>query len=126
MRRFAAVLAASFVSVAAFAQVRETIHVNIVEVPVTVADRAGNPVRGLTEKNFELFDNGKKRTITSFDVVDFAAAESVNAISPMNPVARRSFLLLFDLGFSSPNSLRRAQEAARKFVNDALQPRDIV
>src|SRR5437899_5207644 len=126
MRRFAAVFAASFLSSAAMAQVKETILVNLVEVPVTVVDRAGNPIRGLAEKNFELFDDGKKRAITSFDVVDFAASDSVNAISPLNPVARRSFVLLFDLGFSSPNSLLRAQDAARKFVKDALQPRDIV
>jgi VWFA-related protein len=111
----------------AFAQMRETVNVNVVEVPVWVADSSGNPVRGLTAANFEIYDNGKKQTITSFDKVDFAAKDAaVNAISPINPAARRSFLLLFDLGFSSPRSLVRAQEAARKFVTTAVQPRDLV
>jgi VWFA-related protein len=110
----------------AFAQMRETVNVNVVEVPVTVADSGGNPVRGLTAANFEIYDNGKKQTITSFDKVDFASKEGVSALSPMNPAARRSFLLLFDLGFSSPRSLVRAQEAARKFVATAVQPRDLV
>ena len=63
MRRFAAVFAASFLSSAAMAQVKETILVNLVEVPVTVVDRAGNPIRGLAEKNFELFDDGKDTLI---------------------------------------------------------------
>jgi VWFA-related protein len=110
----------------AFAQMRETVNVNVVEVPVSVVDSSGNPVRGLTAANFEVYDNGKKQTITSFDKADFAVKEPVNAISPMNPAARRSFLLLFDLAFSSPRSLVRAQEAARSFVTTAVQPRDLV
>jgi VWFA-related protein len=110
----------------ALAQMRETVNVNVVEVPVWVVDSSGNPVRGLTTANFEVYDNGKKQTITSFDKADFGAKEAVNAISPMNPAARRSFLLLFDLGFSSPRSLVRAQEAARSFVTTAVQPRDLV
>ena len=84
--------------VVALAQVRETVNVNIIEVPVTVVDSSGNPVRGLTAANFELYDQGKKRDVTSFDKIDFGVSESVSAISPLNPAARRTFLLLFDLG----------------------------
>src|SRR5207244_4489623 len=113
-------------AVVALAQVRETVNVNVIEVPVTVVDSSGNPIRGLTKANFELLDQGKKRDITSFDKIDFGAAESVSAISPLNPAARRTFLLLFDLGFSSPNSLSRAQDAARRFVKENVQPRDLV
>ena len=111
---------------AAAAQVRENITVNIVEVPVTVVDSSGNPVRGLTAANFELFDQGKKQKITSFDTVDFTIREADSAIAPLNPAARRSFLLLFDLGYSGPNALTRAQDAARRFVKESVQPRDLV
>ena len=111
----------------AFAQMRETVNVNIVEVPVSVVDSSGNPVRGLTAANFEVYDGGKKQAITSFDKIDFGSKEvAVNAISPLNPAARRSFLLLFDLGFSTPHALERAQDAARRFVSTAVQPRDLV
>src|ERR1041385_7539172 len=113
-------------AVVVFAQVRETVNVNVIEVPVTVVDGSGNPVRGLTRENFELYDQGKKRDITSFDKIDFGTTEAVNAISPLNPAARRTFLLLFDLGYSSPNSLQRAQDAARRFVKDNVKPRDLV
>src|SRR5438132_9332836 len=113
-------------AVVALAQVRETVNVNVIEVPVTVVDSSGNPVRGLTKENFELYDQGKKRVITSFDKIDFGTAESLSAISPLNPAARRTFLLLFDLGYSSPNSLQRAQDAARRFVKQSVQPRDLV
>src|SRR4051794_21292272 len=121
------IAAIAMCATSAFAQLKETVNVNVIEVPVTVVDSSGNPVRGLTAANFEVYDNGKKQTITSFDKVDFALKDGgVTAISPINPAARRSFLLLFDLGFSSPRSLARAQEAARSFVTTAVQPRDLV
>jgi VWFA-related protein len=126
MRTLRIVAVLSLLALAAVAQMRETVNVNVIEVPVTVVDSSGNPIRGLTAANFELLDQGKRREITSFDKIDFAASEVSSAISPLNPAARRSFLLLFDLGFSSPKSLQRAQEAARKFVTDNVQPRDLV
>src|SRR5260221_11805132 len=105
---------------------QETVTVHVVEVPVTVIDREGNPVRGLKPENFELFDDGKRQTITAFDAIDFASTASVSAISPLNPNARRSFLLLFDLGYSSIKSIARARVAARKFLAANIQPRDLV
>jgi len=110
----------------ALAQVGEKITVNVIEVPVTVVDGSGNPVRGLTAANFELFDDGVRRPIAALESVDFAAAVEASAFTPVNPAARRSFMLLFDLGFSSPNALARAQEAARRFVRDTVTPRDLV
>jgi len=126
MKRYTAIAFALLVATSAFAQLRETVNVNVVEVPVSVVDSSGNPVRGLTAANFEIYDGGKKQAITSFDKIDFGTKETVSAISPLNPAARRSFLLLFDLGFSSPKSLGRAQDAARRFVTTAVQPRDLV
>jgi VWFA-related protein len=124
--RFRTILMVLAFASSALGQLRETVNVNVVEVPVSVVDGSGNPVRGLTAANFEVYDGGKRQAITSFDKIDFGSAETVNAISPLNPAARRSFLLLFDLGFSSPKSLVRAQEAARNFVRTAVQPRDLV
>jgi VWFA-related protein len=120
------IAALALCATSAFAQLKETVNVNVIEVPVSVVDSSGNPVRGLTAANFEVYDGGKKQAITSFDKIDFGSSETANAISPLNPAARRSFLLLFDLGFSSPKSLVRAQEAARSFVRTAVQPRDLV
>jgi len=108
----------------AVAQVHETIHVNLVEVPVTVVSRAGDPVRGLKKENFELFDQRKKVAITSFDVIDFSSPDYKRA-SPLNPAARRSFLLLFDLSFASPVGLTKAKEAALNFIARGMQQRDL-
>ncbi len=117
---------AFFITATASAQVKESITVSYVEVPVTVVDRAGNPVRGLQGKDFEVLDQGKARVIRSFDVVDFASPASVTAISPLNPVARRNFLLLFDLTYAAPESITRAQTAASNFLTTKVGPRDLV
>src|SRR4051812_45075323 len=61
------VAAVAICAKSAFAQLKETVNVNVTEVPVTVVDSSGNPVRGLTAANFEVYDGGKKQAITSFD-----------------------------------------------------------
>jgi VWFA-related protein len=109
---------------AASAQVKETIDVHLVEVPVTVVDRAGNPIRGLTAANFELFDRGVKQTIANFDAIDFAS-ESAKTASPLNPSARRNWVLLFDLSFSSPIGRSKSQDAARNFIAKGMGRRDL-
>jgi VWFA-related protein len=126
--RIAVAVALTIISVAAFAQLKETVSVNVVEVPVTVVDSSGNPVRGLKLENFKLLDQGKERPITSFDMIDFGSGGNApnTALAPMNPAARRNFMLLFDLSNSQPASLARAQEAARQFVAKSVQPRDLV
>jgi VWFA-related protein len=121
-----AVVAVALLAVAASAQLNESITVNVVEVPVTVVDSSGNPIRGLTAANFKLYDLGKEVTVNGVDTIDFASRESMSAVSPLNPMARRKFLLLFDLSFSKPSSLARAQEAARQFVAKSVEPRDLV
>jgi VWFA-related protein len=103
-----------------------SVDVRVIEVPVTVTDRDGNPIRGLTAANFQVLDDGKPQTITSFDNIDFAARQDVTAISPLNPNARRSFLLLFDIGYSDVKAITRAREAATSFVKTSVQPRDLV
>src|SRR2546422_2149468 len=97
MKRVLVIIAGCVVAFALFAQVKETVNVNLVEVPVTVVDSNGDPVRGLTAANFEITDNGTKRQITAFDKIDFSSPQAVTAISPLNPSARRQFMLLFDL-----------------------------
>ncbi|HKO02471.1 MAG TPA: VWA domain-containing protein, partial [Thermoanaerobaculia bacterium] len=118
--------AALLFAAVARAQLQESVNVHLVEVPVTVVDRDGQPVRGLTADSFELFDSGKKQTLASFDAIDFASYESVKSVSRLNPVARRNFLLLFDLSFTSPTSTAKAQAAARDFLARGAGRRDLI
>jgi VWFA-related protein len=107
------------------AQVKEAIRVDLIEVPVTISDRAGNPLRGLTKANFRLYDDGKEREIAAFDMIDLAGKDQ-KALETINPAARRNFMLLFDLSFTAPRSLANAREAATAFVKKSVLPRDRV
>jgi VWFA-related protein len=110
-----------------------TSQVVSVEVPVNVVSRDGEPLRGLTAADFEVYDGGSRQAITSFEVVDLKtlnAAPAPGAAAPpapvdLRPAARRHILLLFDLSFSTPTSILRARMAARDFVLNSLQPSDL-
>lgn len=110
----------------AFAQTfEEKVTVSYIEVPVTVL-RDGKPVRGLTRENFDVSDDRGKRVVESFEAIDFAASQGTTALSPLNPASRRNFLLLFDLSYSNPTAIGRAQTAARSFIARSIGGRDLV
>ncbi len=104
----------------------ESIEIMLVEVPVTVIDRNGEPVRSLTAVNFELFDEGQKRTINHFEVIDFSGTAQSKESAAVRSSARRNFLILFDLGHTDPGNLARARDAAAFFVKNQLVTGDRV
>lgn len=101
-----------------------------VQVPVQVVDRRGQPVRDLTAADFQVYDDGARQEIVGFEVIDLDVVqpgETRTEIDRALPsVARRHFLLLFDLSFSSPSALIKARQAARQFVLESLHPTDLV
>jgi VWFA-related protein len=111
------------------AQTSEHVSVVVVDVPVQVT-RKGQPVRGLTAADFQLFAGGKKVKIASFDVHDVSLSVDEAAQAPGQPapppLPPRHFLLLFDLSFSDVGSLQRSQNAARQIVRDSIDPTDLV
>ena len=61
------------------------------EVPVTVLGRDGQPVRGLSASDFELFDDGARQRIEAMDVVDLVRIREADGkpwtASPWRPGA---------------------------------------
>ena len=113
------------------------IRTNAVLVRVVVRDQKGNAVENLKKEDFQLFDNKKLQTITSFNVVHPtsktipAAAEGtpVQADVPGNAAAhptavpdRFVALVLDDLNFET-NDAVAVREAAAKIL-DQLLPSD--
>ncbi|MBW4026403.1 MAG: VWA domain-containing protein [Acidobacteria bacterium] len=111
---------------------------------VVVRDRkTGDIVRGLTQKDFTIFENGKQQQISTFDF------ESVDQAVPLNEMTvsgdatpivlgktgaakpeelrdHRLIILFFDITSMQPEDLDRAQAAARNYINKQMQPADLV
>ena len=99
----------------------------LVEVPVEVLAggqmEGAQPVAGLAAADFELYDNGRRQEILGVEAIDRGRGR-FDADLPV--VARRHFLLVFDLSFTSPAALARAREAALETVERRLDPSDLV
>ena len=96
---------------------KDTVEVVEIQVPVNVIDKDGEPIRDLTAEDFQIFDGKKVQEVTGFRVVDLDVIDGDMTRREMElavpAAARRHFLLLFDLSFSTPTSILRARQAAR-------------
>jgi len=117
---FTALALPSFAQQASF---QETTSVVVVEVPVNVT-RDDEAVSGLTKENFTILDGGKAQEILSIEVVDLSVARPSEEPPAVPIAARRHFLLLFDLAFSTPAAIVKARSAARELL-DQLHPTDV-
>jgi VWFA-related protein len=105
--------------------VRESAEVSLVEVPVRVLGRDGNPVRGLTASTFTVEDDGRPQAIVGFDAIDLTEKVPAGGAAPAGPAARRRFLILFDFSFSQPRSIVAARRAAKELVLSGMGDRDL-
>ena len=87
----------------------EEIEVNVVELPVTVSDAAGNPITNLTEGSFKVFENGKPMKISTFN---FAANLPI------------SVGVLIDHSGSMEKRMTDAKDAANKFFRSIIRKGD--
>lgn len=131
MRSVTAAFLSLLVCTAASAQMSEVIEVRVTNVDVVVTDHAGNPITGLTKDDFQLFENGKRQTITNFYEVR-ADVPKTTATDPSAPppavvsaeVRRRSVLVFVDATSIEPYRRNQAVEAVRKGLNKLLRPGD--
>jgi VWFA-related protein len=122
------------------------VDVNIVQVDAVVTDKDGRPVTDLTAEDFIILQDGKRQEITNFSLVRLKdpivprpVVQKPLLESPENPlppplppvrlkqdqVRRVIALIVDDLGLSFSNMLR-SREAIRKWVDEEMQPGDLV
>jgi VWFA-related protein len=110
--------------------VTERAGATVIEIPVSVVGKDGKPLAGLTAADFEMLDDGKKVDILGVDAVDLNVARA--AVTPGSPfpdapppVARRLWLVVFDLTYASPNGTLRARKGAEDFVRNGMKENDL-
>ena len=103
--------------------------VQYTEVDVFVTDQDGNPVRGLSKDDFTLLEDDRAQEIASFTYVDLpiespaaraVAASVVQSDVTTNVGEGRMYVMLVN------GAGERAAQFARRFVEEAVGPRDQV
>ena len=117
--------------------------VDLVQIDVQVVDRDGKPVKGLTQNQFRVVEDGKEQKVSTFEYFDVekietaAAADtapitiSLGAIAPPAQLQqqvkdRRLTVLFFDMSSLEPDQLLRSIAASDKFVRTQMSPADLV
>ena len=109
----------------------------LVEVSVVITDRHGLPVRGLTQDDFQITEDGRAQDIATFGFLDLPspAGTSSNAAGtrpPRDEVAtnstpgdRRVYVVALDAFNVDPSRSDGVRKEARRFIADYLAPDDL-
>jgi VWFA-related protein len=106
--------------------------------------KTGEPIKGLKQSDFKIFENGKEQQIDSFDFesVDMATplkeatvsglaagptgSKAVVVAKPEELRNHRLIVMFFDLTSMQPEDLERSVDAAQAFLKTKMQPADLV
>jgi VWFA-related protein len=139
-------LAAAAIATAAGAQqqpapqapLSEHIEVRVINVDVTVTDRKGNAVKGLTKDDFQIIENGTVKPISNFFEVVSPIRSAVGELKPgetpaPQPVVRteeipdnqkRRIIFYIDNLSLNPFNRNRVFKEMKKFIDEAMRPGD--
>ena len=101
--------------------------VRAIQVDAVVTDQDGNPVRGLTEDDFEVVEKGQSQAITTFEAVDIPIESQPPDLADSDVVTNegdgRIYLIAID-GISAANAAA-AKKWLRGFFADHFGPSDV-
>jgi VWFA-related protein len=130
----------------------EVIEVNVVNVAVRVTDKEGNPIRGLTQDDFEILEDGRLVEVSNFYTVESGDLSTGSTILPSSgrvpaesttrsrrvaarpsgvpvdvPVEELRHVAIFiDNNHLAKKNRRRVFQGLRDFLHESLDPRDQV
>jgi VWFA-related protein len=118
-----------------------TVDVRVINIDVVVNDKKGNPVRGLTAADFEVFENGVPQNITNFS--EIAEKKTAPVVAKASPAAapgapeaapaieeddrgqlQRRIIFYVDNLSLAPFNRNRVFTAMKKFAQETMQPGD--
>ncbi len=113
------------------------LQVEYVEVDALVTDRQGNLVRDLKKEDFQVLEDGKAQTITTFTLVDIPIERFQRPLGeplPIEPDVRtnerpfdgRVYVMVIDDIHTSFARTERVKKAARQFIERNLGANDLM
>ena len=104
-------------------------EVDLVTVPVVALDKKGKPVTNLTKDSFQLYEDGKKQEILSFDAVTEEPAGPSSLNAPVIENAESSHgkivFIVFDDSTIKTANIKKARDSAETFVSQHMKPGDL-
>jgi VWFA-related protein len=113
-------------------------EIEYVEVDARVLDQQGQPIRDLTQKDFAVFEDGVRQTLTNFSVVDIPVTTatpgtiSSAGVTPdvsNNTLAgdrRRTYVIVLDDCHISPRWTNDVRTFLRAFIERSIAADDLV
>jgi VWFA-related protein len=112
-------------------------QVEFVEVDALVTDQQGNFVRDLTKDDFQVFEDGKRQTISTFSLVDIPIERYDRPLFSPNPIERdvqsnerpfdgRVYVMILDDLHVAAQRTARVRTAARQFIQQRLGANDLM
>jgi len=112
-------------------------QVEFVEVDALVTDQQGNFVRDLTKNDFQVFEDGKRQTISTFSLVDIPIERFDRPLFSPTPIERdvqsnerpfdgRVYVMILDDLHVAPQRTARVRTAARQFIQQRLGANDLM
>jgi VWFA-related protein len=103
---------------------RYEVEVVLIEIPLYVVDKKGNPVIDLKPDEITITENGKKQKISHFVLIQNDSPQ-IESLVRKYPAARRQFLLFFDFAFATSARIVEARKASLNFVKEKMLPTDL-
>jgi VWFA-related protein len=103
--------------------------VRVIRLDVSVVDRRGQPVTGLTPRDFVVLENGRPVEITFFEAVQGGASAGVETTTDEATVSApppRRIVLLVDTGRMSHAQLIRARQSVARYLRESATEGDWV
>jgi len=112
-------------------------QVEYVEVDALVTDQQGNFVRDLTKNDFQVLEDGKRQTISTFSLVDIPIERADRPLFSPNPIERavqsnerrfdgRVYVMILDDLHVAAQRTARVRTAARQFIQQRLGANDLM
>ncbi len=114
------VLAAVVTTLPLFAQSSAKVDVKVINVDVSVIDKSGKPVRGLTPDAFEVLEDNQPQKITNFAVIDGPPKVAASARATNELQLRRRVILLVDNNYIDKSDRDAALRTLDGFIDSAF------